>query len=314
MNEPERMPQKMSDSSVKNILDRYARAMISVGNFTHGEREIDITGILNCNGYSLQAWGEMSKANRDSEVFPILKKYNSEVNGDLIRIGGDAADIKIKRKVFTFEKESNWKETLKYSVDKTQKFIDIVEKNEIGLYDHLDDPIDSLNKLSLVPKLIEAQYLFSKGKIGKDEVDLNMLILLRKIKDSGVKVRVSGKTLPRMIGTEYGLYTMIDNIVNNAVHWSWSKNKKEALVKINKSLTTKNLVIKITDNGPGMSKEQINSHLFGTTTRGEGSGIGWKESQFIAQDHGGDISVESKRGKGTTFIIKLPKPESSDKK
>ena len=63
MSEPEKMPQKMNGSSVKNILDRYARAMISVGNFTHGEREIDVTGMLNGSGYSLQAWGRTSKAN-----------------------------------------------------------------------------------------------------------------------------------------------------------------------------------------------------------------------------------------------------------
>ena len=45
-------------------------------------------------------------------------------------------------------------------------------------------------------------------------------------------------------------------------------------------------------------------------TRGkQGTGLGLFICKMIIEEHGGSIDVKSELGKGTTFIIKLPKPE-----
>jgi len=67
------------------------------------------------------------------------------------------------------------------------------------------------------------------------------------------------------------------------------------------------LHVEITDNGGGIPKDKI-SRIFIPfyTTKESGSGLGLAFVHRIIRDHGGDISVTSKIGKGTTFIITLP--------
>ena len=67
--------------------------------------------------------------------------------------------------------------------------------------------------------------------------------------------------------------------------------------------------IKFKDTGEGISEENLNSifdPFFTTKKEGKGTGLGLSISHGIIENHGGEISVNSKEGKGTTFIIDLP--------
>ncbi len=69
------------------------------------------------------------------------------------------------------------------------------------------------------------------------------------------------------------------------------------------------------DNGKGMTDEirkKIFNYGFTTKAPGKGSGLGLYMCKYIIELHGGDISVESKVGEGTTFIIRLSAASSSD--
>ncbi len=70
------------------------------------------------------------------------------------------------------------------------------------------------------------------------------------------------------------------------------------------------VTIEIEDNGPGMEEEtrkRVFEPFFTTKPVGEGTGLGLSVSYFIiTENHGGDISVESKPGTGTKFFISLP--------
>jgi PAS domain S-box-containing protein len=66
--------------------------------------------------------------------------------------------------------------------------------------------------------------------------------------------------------------------------------------------------VEIEDNGPGMP-ESIRKRVFEPffTTKGVGTGLGLSVSYFIiTENHKGTLSVESKPGQGTRFIIRLP--------
>ena len=67
--------------------------------------------------------------------------------------------------------------------------------------------------------------------------------------------------------------------------------------------------IQISDSGKGIPQENL-SRIFdpGFTTKGVGvgTGLGLSICFKIAQDHGGDISVESEVGRGSTFTLRLP--------
>jgi signal transduction histidine kinase len=79
------------------------------------------------------------------------------------------------------------------------------------------------------------------------------------------------------------------------------------------TVTTKNLEdkiqITISDNGPGIPddiKDKIFQPFFTTKPTGEGTGLGLSLAYDIVKAHGGEISVESKEGIGSDFILELP--------
>ncbi len=68
--------------------------------------------------------------------------------------------------------------------------------------------------------------------------------------------------------------------------------------------------IEIADNGPGMDEDtqrRVFEPFFTTKAAGVGTGLGMSVSFFIiTEQHHGDISVTSRRGEGSTFVIRLP--------
>jgi signal transduction histidine kinase len=73
----------------------------------------------------------------------------------------------------------------------------------------------------------------------------------------------------------------------------------------------KSAVIRISDNGPGISdaiQSKIMEPFF--TTKEEGTGLGLSIASRIVQEHGGILDIQSKEGSGSTFIITLPMEES----
>lgn len=67
--------------------------------------------------------------------------------------------------------------------------------------------------------------------------------------------------------------------------------------------------IAISDNGCGMNKtvmSQLFTPFFTTKEIGEGTGLGLSVSHGIVEAHGGEITVESEIGQGSTFTVSLP--------
>ena len=67
------------------------------------------------------------------------------------------------------------------------------------------------------------------------------------------------------------------------------------------------VVIEVSDNGPGMDPENL-EHVFEPffTTKASGTGLGLAIVRQAAEAHGGQVEVESERGKGATFRIRIP--------
>jgi two-component system phosphate regulon sensor histidine kinase PhoR len=103
--------------------------------------------------------------------------------------------------------------------------------------------------------------------------------------------------------------TMINNLLSNAVKY----NNKEPVIEIEGYCENNQLYIKIADNGIGISKED-QKHIFdkfyrastGNIHRFKGLGLGLYYVKRIAAAHGGNVTVSSKPGKGSTFTINIP--------
>jgi signal transduction histidine kinase len=71
------------------------------------------------------------------------------------------------------------------------------------------------------------------------------------------------------------------------------------------------VVIAVEDTGIGIPKE-IQGKLFTPmfTTKAKGQGFGLPVIKRMTEALGGTVTFESREGKGTTFIVRLPSPKS----
>ena len=109
-------------------------------------------------------------------------------------------------------------------------------------------------------------------------------------------------------GDEGTLVETVINILGNAIKYSRPADQ----ISVKAEGDGNNVVISITDNGPGISKEDL-PFIFNDFYAGKsapaaehGSGIGLAVARRIVEAHNGTISVESELGKGSTFVIRLP--------
>jgi signal transduction histidine kinase len=96
------------------------------------------------------------------------------------------------------------------------------------------------------------------------------------------------------------------NLIKNAMQAT--EDIYDAEIKIEVKETTNNAIIKVSDNGVGISQDIIN-RIFEPqfTTKNAGMGLGLSMVKKIINTHKGKIEVESKLNTFTTFIITLPK-------
>ncbi|RKG64821.1 histidine kinase, partial [Corallococcus sp. CA054B] len=120
--------------------------------------------------------------------------------------------------------------------------------------------------------------------------------------------------LPRAEGDAEQLKQVLINLVQNAVQ-ALGPQPGRITVRTEKperfgdlrSAGSEFVEVRVSDTGPGIPADQ-QPHIFVPffTTKQKGTGLGLAICQRIVKNHGGSISVQSKVGEGTAFIIRLP--------
>lgn len=106
---------------------------------------------------------------------------------------------------------------------------------------------------------------------------------------------------------------VLTNLIVNGIQSSNSKNEVLICLRLEErnSNTTKQSGwrIEIQDTGEGIPPDQqevIFEPFFTTKETGEGTGLGLPIAKGIIDDHGGQLTVESRKGEGTRFVIWIP--------
>lgn len=101
---------------------------------------------------------------------------------------------------------------------------------------------------------------------------------------------------------------LIDRVVQNIISNDLRYTPKGGVIRVIFSKGRQYFYIRIKDNGSGIKRADVPFIFDRGFQSGSGGskGLGLYMAQDIVKRHGGDITVKSKQGKGTTFTIKLP--------
>lgn len=122
-----------------------------------------------------------------------------------------------------------------------------------------------------------------------------------------IKVILKLSELPMVIIDQSQIERVFMNIILNAAEAMDGHGQLQ--IETNLDADEGFVEIKIIDSGPGITEENLEKifdPFFTTKEAGHGVGLGLAISYGIVREHKGNISVKSKVGTGTTFIIKLP--------
>jgi signal transduction histidine kinase len=180
-------------------------------------------------------------------------------------------------------------------LDKNVRFMKnlIVSTVELAKLDSMDIPLsyDSINLRKEIDQILQSNFSLQNNKNIhiENDVDENVVLDADKIR----------------------LNELINNLVSNSLKYG----KENGYVKISgKQIDAKNVQLKITDDGIGMSSEQVKNvfkEFFRVNKRNstfKSSGLGMSICKKIVERHGGSIYCESGGlGEGTTFTCIFPK-------
>ena len=114
--------------------------------------------------------------------------------------------------------------------------------------------------------------------------------------------------LPEVLADYFQMQQVFLNIILNAETAMFDANGRGTL-RITGEAVNKHISISFSDDGPGISKENIRlifNPFFTTKEVGKGTGLGLSICYGIVASHGGRIYAESEHGKGATFVVELP--------
>jgi signal transduction histidine kinase/CheY-like chemotaxis protein len=211
----------------------------------------------------------------------------------------------------------------------------------LGMVDLLrasDLPTTALSQVGLLERsargllrLLNDLLDFSKIEAGQLAVESIPCDLQPLIKDLGdihqvvaqakrISLAVEGNDKPLIgLSDPSRLRQILDNFLSNAIKFTAYGGVK-LIVKAEGKGKERRLVAKVSDSGPGLSKD-AQDQLFqpfyqadaSTTRRHGGTGLGLAISRRIAQAMGGEVGVESESGSGACFWLDLPFPTTDEK-
>ncbi|RXK81215.1 sensor histidine kinase [Filimonas effusa] len=190
------------------------------------------------------------------------------------------------------------------NAEKMQYFSGIIKEENMRMNKHVETILQAALmekqelKLNLKP--------LSVHEIIREVMDNFELVLQEKNASSQLLLNAQADTA---MVDEVHFTNLISNLVDNAVKYS----KEDLLIKVTTHSTNKFLVIRIEDNGIGMSKETV-KRIFekfyrahtGNLHNVKGFGLGMSYVKTVIDAHKGRVKVESTQGKGSTFTVEIP--------
>ena len=188
--------------------------------------------------------------------------------------------------------------------EKQVRQLGVVKRNSAHLSRLISDLLD-------ISKIESPEFTLTKTDFDLSEVAQELVESLEPLaiaKDQHI-VSISNEKIP-IVGDKQKVTQVISNLIESAVKYS----PADATITIETLLNNGDAEITINDTGYGISKadqEQIFEAFFRSRTEENwevpGTGLGLALVKRVVSMHGGNVSLESTIGIGSTFRITLPK-------
>jgi signal transduction histidine kinase len=171
---------------------------------------------------------------------------------------------------------------------------------------HIDTIVENFLEFARPPKL--AMQPVSPS----DVVDTTIRLLKHRLESYNVEVTVHRKRpLPVIQADPEQLKEVFVNLMVNACEAMDGGGTVTIDEDIETGTLGRKIVLRFTDNGPGISRAvrpKVLEPFF--TTKDEGTGLGLSIAARIVEQHGGELGLTSVEGEGATFTVSLPEREA----
>lgn len=137
----------------------------------------------------------------------------------------------------------------------------------------------------------------------------NQELLTAQAQNKKIAIRLGGDDAITISAHRNSITTVIRNLISNAIKFT----PEGGSITLTSSVKEKSILVSISDNGVGMSKEVIDKlfridskHTTKGTADEKGTGLGLILCKEFIEKNNGRIWVESQIGKGSTFFFELP--------
>jgi len=167
----------------------------------------------------------------------------------------------------------------------------------------------------LIDQLLTLSHVDADSALNREPADLAAVVtgVVRDLKPlaeaKNIDVRVARSESAVVLGDELKLSQMVGNLVDNAIKYSPDRSAVDVAVWQNRDAA----FLTVTDQGmgiPAAETERIFLRFHRADRTGvngrSGHGLGLPLCRWIARAHGGEVSVESHEGAGSTFTVRLP--------
>jgi len=165
----------------------------------------------------------------------------------------------------------------------------------------ISDSVAKINTISSGLSLLRQKIVLQLA-----ETDLNGLVTTTINMLNGFKASITQdlKPLPKLLIDSEQIQKVLTNLILNANEAVGNGGE----IRVATEQKDNWILLSVSDNGCGMSKEFVENSLFHPfkTTKKQGMGIGLFHSKMIVEAHHGRIEVESEEGRGSAFRVFLP--------
>ena len=174
----------------------------------------------------------------------------------------------------------------------------------------------AVQQIDRIARITRSLLSFSRQDQGTPvEIDLNKTVetalILSELVLNSLKIELAvslDPNLPKVLADPTDLEQVVINLLSNAVDAMPSGGRLD-IATFTDGTNGSQVVFTITDSGNGIPKEhqgRIFDPFFTTKEVGKGTGLGLSVSFGVIEKLGGQIEVQSDRGVGTSFTVRLP--------